>query len=406
MARCYSCNAQTVESLLNFGNQAMSNRFISDPKMVEETHPLIFGYCSSCGLAQLINPPESDMLRPQVDWIHYNEPEGHLDAVAELLANLPGVTPKSAIAGISGKESSLLQRLNHLGFSNTWSLNLCGDLDIPTPNSGLETLQSALTPETAQLIARKRGRAKILIARHILEHAQTPQIFMAALRELVSEDGYIIFEVPDCSKIFSTCEYSAIWEEHCMYFTPYTFKQILGRANFSIYTMKHYPYVMENCMVAITQPCSKSSIDSSESPANEIKQLTKFAKLYPLKRSQYVAALKNLQSQGKLSLLGAGHIACHFINLFGLREFFHFVVDDHPRKCGLYMPGSKLPILPTQHLVSENIKVCLLSLNQESEEKVAKKQQAFIAQGGKFYSIFSTSQNALMMAEPYEMAEN
>ena len=71
-------------------------------------------------------------------------------------------------------------------------------------------------------------------------------------------------------------------------------------------------------------------------------------------------------------------------------------MDDHPKKCGLYMPGSHLPIKPSTAMVEEGIKWCLLSLNPESEERVLKNLKQLFETGGiKIYSIFQASPKAL-----------
>ena len=54
-------------------------------------------------------------------------------------------------------------------------------------------------------------------------------------------------------------------------------------------------------------------------------------------------------------MLGAGHMTERFVNLYGLAERIEFVVDDSPNKQGLFMPGSRLPILPSSELVEREL---------------------------------------------------
>ena len=84
-----------------------------------------------------------------------------------------------------------------------------------------------------------------------------------------------------------------------------------------------------------------------------------------------------------------------FLNLMEIGEFIDFVVDDFPEKRGLYMPGSKLPIVGSQEMIGKDIRLCLTSLNMESEQKVIQKNQEFIESGGTFASIFPSSSIAL-----------
>ena len=81
--------------------------------------------------------------------------------------------------------------------------------------------------------------------------------------------------------------------------------------------------------------------------------------------------------------------------MLGLKEYIEFVVDDHPSKRGLYMPGSRLPIMGSSALVERGIKLALLTVAVESEDKVIQRNQAFAQAGGAFASIFPASRHAL-----------
>src|SRR5687767_12484748 len=117
---CRVCTRGEVGEYLDFGPQAIRNRFLRSPDEAEFAHPLAVGYCVSCGTVQLADPPPVDQLRPRFGWIGYNEPERHLDELVSVLTRLPGVTSASAFAGLTYKDDSTLARLNRVGFANTW----------------------------------------------------------------------------------------------------------------------------------------------------------------------------------------------------------------------------------------------------------------------------------------------
>ncbi len=91
----------------------------------------------------------------------------------------------------------------------------------------------------------------------------------------------------------------------------------------------------------------------------------------------------------------AGHLSGAFINLYGLEPFVEFVADDNPHKHGLFMPGSKAPILPSSELVKQNIGLCLMTVRAEIEDAVAAKNAAFMARGGILASVFPESKYSL-----------
>jgi hypothetical protein len=64
--------------------------------------------------------------------------------------------------------------------------------------------------------------------------------------------------------------------------------------------------------------------------------------------AQWRFKLEGIISNGeKVAVFGAGHLAVKFINFFKLEDLITCVIDDYPQKLGMYMPGSGLPIIPS-----------------------------------------------------------
>lgn len=396
MNRCLVCQSNTVETLLNFGSQTLCNRFLKEQQEPEDSFPLVLGQCGGCGLIQITHPASPEELRPRFDWITYNEQEGHLDHLVEKICALPGLGTHPAIGAISFKDDSTLARLEKKGSKPAWRLDPEKDLGIKDACAGLETVQAHLSVESAESIAKKHGKMDVLIVRHILEHAHQPHRFASALRQLVKPDGFLVFEVPDCSPALARHDYTMPWEEHIFYFTPGTFRQSLARLGFSVVHFECYPYSNENSLVAIVQPGdSINAIASLDDSSGRV-----YAESFENYRLRVVEALKSYrQLNGKIAIFGAGHLSCAWVNFLQTQDYIEFFADDHPKKRGLFMPGSRLPIRGSASLIEEKIKLCLLSLSPESEVKVVAKNQQFLAQGGVFASIFPGKPNSLSLGD-------
>ncbi|MEK6584018.1 MAG: class I SAM-dependent methyltransferase [Nitrospirota bacterium] len=395
MLTCYFCHSRNIKELLDLGQQPVSNRFLRTKGQREDAFPLVMNQCRDCGLIQVNDPVSAEALRPACDWITYSEPEGHLDCLLEIIKNLPGVTPKSSFCGISFKDDSTLTRLQKSGFPKTRCLDQRDDLNIAQKGAGVETIQAHLTPELALKIAQKSGKFDVIIVRHILEHAHDIAGFILALKNLTRKDGYIVFEVPDCSRALGTCDYTTIWEEHTLYFTPATLRNALSLAGFKLERHECYPYPFENSLVEIVrvQEEVKPFRPSQEILDRELARAGHFASRLP-KRAQalqeYLGEYR--KNQGKIAFFGAGHLACTFVSVLGLKDCIDFFVDDNPHKRGLFMPGCRLPIYGSTAFYSENVKLCLLSLNPLSEEKILETHKSW---NGTFFSIFPSSSIAL-----------
>jgi SAM-dependent methyltransferase len=342
------------------------------------------------------------MVRPRFDWLTYNEPEGHLDELVSRLLCLPGLKRDSRIIGMTYKDDSTLGRFDRLGYSNTYRYRTDADLGLEDRCAGLESLQSALaSAEVATTLAARHGRADLLILRHALEHVHEPADFLRAVKQIVRPGGYLVVEVPDCTKFVRGCDHSFVWEEHIVYFSPRTLAAFLSGAGFAVQEIIVHPYPLEDSLIAIArndshagvQPLAHDEVDAMFAEGRF------FAESFPSLKDRLQRHFAAWRGAGKrVTVFGAGHLAAKFVNLFELADFIEYVLDDNPRKQELLMPGSRLPIRGSEALYSRPIDYCLLSLNPESEQKVLARHRSFLDRGGRFFSIFALSSRSVYQA--------
>ena len=402
-AVCLGCGSSRVELLLDFGMQPPSNRFVKSGENGSEGHFLRLGQCQDCALIQLQDPMPPAMVKSHFDWLTYNEPEGHLDGLVEHLCGLPGLAPASRIVGLSYKDDSTLARFNRLGYANTFRLDLKRDLGLDDSHAGLESIQQVVDEELMRTLAAQHGQADLLLVRHVLEHAHDPVGFLRAFGPILRPGGRVVFELPDCSKFITACDYSFIWEEHIIYFSPATFTAFARRHGYAVTSLLDYPYPLEHSLVAVLTPCAPAA---GEAPVEELAAGRRFGQAFAGRRNAIRGHLQRLRGQGQhIAVFGAGHLAAKFLNLFDLGEIVECVIDDNPNKQGLRMPGSNLPVSGSAVLGEGKIDLCLLSLSPESEQKVLAKKQDYIAAGGRFSSIFALSPLALKLEKTDESAQ-
>ena len=100
--------------------------------------------------------------------------------------------------------------------------------------------------------------------------------------------------------------------------------------------------------------------------------------------------------KGEIALFGAGQDTCAFLNYFNISEQIDYVIDDNINKTGLFMPKSKIPIVSSKVLGSENVSLCLLSLNPINEERVIKRLVKYKHLDGRIHSIFPHSKYSFL----------
>lgn len=388
---CLVCTTPLHAESLDAGYQPLCNRYLRDPAEPEYRHDLRLGICPACGLIQLVTPPPAAEIAPRFPWLSYSEPEGHLDDLTDLLVELAGSGCR--VGGISYKDDTTLTRLARRGME-TVGRPTPADLGQAGERVEIDAVQALLTAGKAERVARRSGKSDLLIVRHILEHVHDVAGFLLAMRRLVTPTGLVVFEVPDCTGAIDNGDYSTIWEEHLLYFTPQTLRRTLESNGFEVLRAEIYPYPLENSLVAVTRPGRVSPPAPAE--AEELGSALAYFAGFTAARKRYGAFLARYRQQsGEIALLGAGHLACTFVNTLGLASHIDCVVDDDPNRQGLFMPGSHLPILSSAALAERQIRLCLMSLNPLNEARVLAKQHPFLDRGGEFHSIFPASSHAL-----------
>jgi hypothetical protein len=300
------------------------------------------------------------------------------------------MTVDSTICGIFLPADPTLARFKTRGFIQAWRLDIQGDLGINDPCAGTETIQARFDENAAENIAQRRGRPDAVLIRHILEHTHDIGRLMKGLHRLVSPKGYVIFEVPDCQPALETGDYSTLWEEHQFYFTLETFSHCLERNQWRVLHKER----TGPSLVAIAAPAGSvlASWPSFESIAAELARAKEFAAEFPARKAHIGGRLADFSRDGgNIAVFGAGHLSCVFINLMEIKNRICCVIDDHEKKPGLFMPGSRLPIASSPALLDREITLCLSSLGYETDARLQAKNPAvreFLAKGGRFASIF------------------
>ena len=90
MTNCHVCGQPQCVELVDFGRHPLCHHFF-DGNQVEGVYPLVLGQCEHCGIVQLTKRIDPQQMLPRFDWLVYNEPEQHVDALVNLLRSLPGV---------------------------------------------------------------------------------------------------------------------------------------------------------------------------------------------------------------------------------------------------------------------------------------------------------------------------
>ena len=122
-----------------------------------------FKYNNKLGCISLQNPFPVSELKPRFGWITCFEPEDHLDELVEKILTLQNINKKSIIGAFSFKDDTTLNRLNNIGFKNTWRIDPRLDLKISKKIFSIETLQDYFNKNVFKNIMLNHQKCDILL---------------------------------------------------------------------------------------------------------------------------------------------------------------------------------------------------------------------------------------------------
>ena len=174
-------------------------------------------------------PDDDDGLLEAVRGAIHREPEAHLAASVGLLnsAQSLGRSDFTSVWGLSEKDRSLVDLLAR-------EYEQVIEAGILMPGAHILEVQDAVTRSPTRLRPAVGGEVRVLVVRHLLEHARHLDAFLGGLRELLAPDDLCFIEVPDSRGLLVDGDLTQLWEEHTAYFTGNSLRAVLLRAGFDV----------------------------------------------------------------------------------------------------------------------------------------------------------------------------
>jgi hypothetical protein len=397
MHTCHLCGNAPLIPLLDLGNHPIAQNLLREREADVYTHPVRVQLCETCGLIQLVDsvPPE----RFYTNYITLSswKVHPHVPQLVTLLEKMAGLTPETHIVEVGSNDGSFLNVLRQHGFTHGVGIEPAQDARAAAQALGIPTFGEYLTPESADRFVAQYGRADLIVSRHVVEHISELQSFSDSLRKLCRPGTFVLIEIPYFDFCLDALDYSGIWEQHVNYFTRATLNHFLERTGIELFHHQTFAF-SGTAQVAIGRFTGKTKPAplTTETRADIRTRALNYRDLYPKFKTALHRELAHYRENvGPLALYGAGSRSCSFVNFLDVGRFFDFVADDQPEKQNLFLPGSRLPVLPGTALDESNVTRCLLGVNAEVEDKVIARRTRFTARGGEFRSIHPPSPRLL-----------
>jgi SAM-dependent methyltransferase len=381
-AICRICGNTGTAIVLDFGPQPNSLLFLDAPQEPQALYPLALRQCGDCGFVFIDEPMPPEAFYGEVQNATSVFPPSHLDDLTtRLLAELK-IFPAPKVLEIGCNDGYFLKKIRNAGIRDVQGVEPSPSCAAMARSWGLVVETGYFTDALATHLMADWGQPELVICRHVLEHVQDLDDFMAGVARLLGGSGLFVLETPDLAAIASKGDFSTIWEQHVNYFDLPVLQRLLARHGLVVAESQSLEFGGGTLLCLIRPGVARKPL----SP------IAREPLVGALRRSMdaFRTAVLDLHRQGRsLAAFGAGMRGAMVLNLTGTGEMLRFVMDDNPVKVGRWLPGSRLPVRPSQALLVDMPDICIiLPMNsKEMEYNVMRRHAAYLERGGRFMEL-------------------
>jgi C-methyltransferase C-terminal domain/Putative zinc binding domain/Methyltransferase domain len=394
---CRVCGSQRLRPFLDLGLQPLANAF---PRSAlefeaEARYPLVVHFCEDCSLVQVL-----DVIDPEVLFRDYIYVTGTSTTIAEhnvryakSVIEQTGAKPDDLIVEVASNDGSLLRCFQPHGV-RTLGIEPASNIAVLARAAGVETIDEFFDHELAVTLRRTRGQAKAVIGNNVLAHVDDTRGFLAGFREMLSDDGLAIVEVPWLGELLNRLEYDTVYHEHLCYFSVSSLMRLCDAVGLSVRRIDHVPVHGGSIrMYAGRVETFGEHADDvlAEAEAEQVRGLTELSTFERLadgvaaNREALRSLIDRLKAEGR-SIAGYGAPAKGntLLNYCGVTtDDIPYTVDLNPMKVGRFTPGTHLPVLPVRTLLDRQPDY-LLILAWNFADEIMAQQSEYRARGGRF----------------------
>ena len=393
---CIVCTHNTLEQFLDLGSTPLANKFVTreEASKDEAKYPLTVGFCHTCGHVQLteIVPPEAMF----EDYLYVSSAsdtlKAHLYDLSDIIVARYRPQSNDLVVDIGCNDGTLLSGFSRHGV-RVLGVDPAANLAELTRLNGIDRYVGFFNAASAQAILQKWGHAKIITATNTFPHIPDLHDFITGIRTLLAPGGVFVIEAHYLMDLIDQNAFDTIYHEHVSYWALGPMVYLFDSAGMQVVSVERVPLHHGQIRVFV-QRKGEGSPDRSVTDLLDLERLRGMDKIETYKvfadntqriKSDLKTALEELCRNGKkLGAYGApakGNTLLSFLEIGP--NILPYIADKSPLKQGLFSPGLHIPIVPPQHLLSDQPDYVLL-LAWNFVDEIVHQQSEYLQRGGKF----------------------
>ena len=369
---CYICSNKNLSKFLDLGNHPPPLNFVSKDGLLtkQETFPLQVYFCNDCGLVQLGNAVD-----PNVMFKNYLYTSGvstafknHLSNFAKTLVDKFSPNKNDLVIDIASNDGTLLKFFQNFGL-RVLGIEPSNIADLAKEN-GVKTVKEFFNESVAKNILKDHGQAKIITITNAFAHIKDLDSIMNGIKLLLNENGVFVSESQYLADIIEKLEYDTIYHEHLRYYSLRSLVKL-----FDIYGMEVFDcerisshggsirvYASFKGKFSKTQNIQQVLEIEDKLKLLSFTTYEEFANRVYENRKKLNVLLKNIKSSGKTIVgISAPARSSTILNFCTIDStILDYIAEKSPLKIGKFTPGSHIEVVDDEKLIETQPDFALL----------------------------------------------
>jgi SAM-dependent methyltransferase len=229
-------------------------------------------------------------------------------------------------------------------------------------DKGIPTIAEFFGSSCAARLAGEGKCADLLAANNVLAHVPDLNDFVEGMKLLLAPKGAITIEFPHLLRLIEQRQFDTIYHEHFSYFSFFTAERVLEKHGLAVFDVEEtdthggslrifarHGNENEKAVVGRVSEMRRLEVDFG---LQRMGTYTSFGGKVAKLKEELLKMLGGIKNEGKhIAGYGApakGNTLLNYCNIGS--DLIEYTVDRSPHKQGLWLPGSRMPIMAPERL--------------------------------------------------------
>ncbi len=395
---CRGCSSTDIHLFLDLGEMPLAGGFLKEKNFAKELKfPLKLYFCQKCGLVQVLDIINSDVLFSQYNYVSsvISSLADHFKNYADFLKKNYLNKKNSKILEFGSNDGVLLQYFKDEKNIESYGIDPSINVSKIAKEKGLKIWTDYFNQESVEKIIKQIGKVDVVTGSNVFAHMDNIHEIIDATKKILKPNGVFIVEVHYLLDLFKDFQYDTVYHEHMSYYSVSSLKEIFKLHNLKIIDVQRLTThggsirvisSFENADLKIKPSVNK--LIKLEKNIN-LSNLKKFEKQVITHKKKLIKLLDKLKKENKtIAGYGAAGRATILLNYCGIdQKYLDYIVDVSPLRAGKFMPGVHIPIIKPEQ-ARKNPPDYFLITAWNYADSILAQEKKLINQGTKFIVPF------------------